>query len=703
MNGTNLFKIALRALANNKLRAFLTMLGIIIGVASVITMLAIGQGSKKSIQQQISEMGSNMIMIHPGADMRGGVRQDPSAMQTLKLADYEALRDETNFLSAISPNVSSSGQLIAGNNNYPASVNGVGTEYLDIRQLTVENGEMFTEADIQSSAKVCVIGKTIVDNLFPDGSDPVGKIIRFSKIPLRVVGVLKSKGYNSMGQDQDAVVLAPYTTVMKRLLAVTYLQGVFASALTEDMTDYATEEITEILRRNHKLKASDDDDFTIRTQQELSTMLNSTTDLMTTLLACIAGISLVVGGIGIMNIMYVSVTERTREIGLRMSVGARGVDILSQFLIEAIMISITGGIIGVIIGCGASWIVKSVAHWPIYIQPWSVFLSFAVCTVTGVFFGWYPAKKAADLDPIEAIRSFMIVFYANYFLLVPRYLFQNQAKRYVVYNIILLCAIGVLLHLWQSLTFDPSFAPKPKRAGMPPGWLFFLRDMLSLVFTIGLSAAIRMSARWTQNEAARKEAEKSRAEAELKNLRNQLNPHFLLNTLNNIYALIAFDSDKAQQAVQELSKLLRYVLYDNQQTYVPLCKEVDFIRNYIELMRIRLSSNVKMTTQFDIQPDSQTLIAPLIFISLIENAFKHGISPTETSFISIRISESNKEVICEIRNSNHPKTMEDKSGSGVGLEQVSRRLEILYPGDYTWSKGISKEGEVYESRLSIRI
>ena len=238
---------------------------------------------------------------------------------------------------------------------------------------------------------------------------------------------------------------------------------------------------------------------------------------------------------------------------------------------------------------------------------------------------------------------------------------------------------------------------------MTPGWLFFLIDLLRLVFTIGLSSSLRMSARWTQNEAARKEAEKSRAEAELKNLRNQLNPHFLLNTLNNIYALIAFDSDKAQQAVQELSKLLRYVLYDNQQTYVPLCKEVDFIRNYIELMRIRLSSNVKMTTQFDIQPDSQTLIAPLIFISLIENAFKHGISPTETSFISIRISESNKEVICEIRNSNHPKTMEDKSGSGVGLEQVSRRLEILYPGDYTWSKGISKEGEVYESRLSIRI
>ena len=263
---------------------------------------------------------------------------------------------------------------------------------------------MFTENDIRTAAKVCVIGKTIVDTLFPDGSDPIGKVIRCNQIPMRVVGVLKSKGYNSMGQDQDDVVLAPYTTVMKRLLAQTYLGGIFASALTEDMTEEAVEEITSILRREHKLKATDDDDFTIRTQQELSSMLNTTTDLMTTLLACIAGISLVVGGIGIMNIMYVSVTERTREIGLRMSVGARGVDILSQFLIEAILISITGGVIGVIIGCGASFMIKSIAHWPVFIQPWSVLLSFAVCTITGVFFGWYPAKKAADLDPIDAIR-----------------------------------------------------------------------------------------------------------------------------------------------------------------------------------------------------------------------------------------------------------------------------------------------------------
>ncbi len=404
MNGTNLFKIALKALTNNKMRAFLTMLGIIIGVASVITMIAIGQGSKKSIQAQISEMGSNMIMIHPGGDRRGGVRRDPSEMQTLKLENYQALRNETSFLSAISPVVASSGQLICVNNNYPSSVSGVGLDYLDIRQLKVADGSMFTPTDIMVSAKVCVIGKTIVDNLFPDGSDPLGRIIRFNQVPFKVVGVLESKGYNSMGQDQDDIVLAPYTTVMKRLLAQTYLQSIFASALSEDMTDYATDEISAILRREHKLKDTDEDDFTIRSQQELSTMLNTTTDLMTTLLACIAGISLVVGGIGIMNIMYVSVTERTREIGLRMSVGARGIDILAQFLIEAVLISITGGIIGVLAGCAASWAVKAVAQWPVYIQPWSVVLSFAVCTVTGIFFGWYPARKAANLDPIEALR-----------------------------------------------------------------------------------------------------------------------------------------------------------------------------------------------------------------------------------------------------------------------------------------------------------
>ena len=404
MNTTNLLKIALRALANNKLRGFLTMLGIIIGVASVITMLAIGQGSKRSIQAQISEMGSNMIMIQPGADMRGGVRQDASAMETLKLQDYEDIVNETRYVSATSPSVNSSGQAIYGANNAPTTVYGISPDYMEIRRYEVEDGDMFSDQDVQTAAKVCVIGKTVVDNLFPGGENPVGRVIRFQKLPFRVVGVLKSKGYNSMGMDQDDLILAPYTTIQKKILAITHLQGITCSALKEEYTDQAIDEISEILRRNHRLRETDDDDFTIRSMQELSTMLTSMTDIMTTLLAAVAGISLLVGGIGIMNIMYVSVTERTREIGLRMSIGAKGMDILAQFLIESILISVTGGLIGVLFGVGAALVVNVVAHFPIYIQPWSVLLSFVVCTVTGVFFGWYPAKKAAQLDPIEAIR-----------------------------------------------------------------------------------------------------------------------------------------------------------------------------------------------------------------------------------------------------------------------------------------------------------
>lgn len=403
MNIANLLKIALKALNNNKLRCFLTMLGIIIGVASVITMLAIGQGSKNSIKAQISEMGSNMIMIHPGNMQRGGVRQSADDMQTLEVSDYEALK-ELPGVAAISPSVNSGGQLVNGNNNYPSSIYGVTPEYLDIRKFKVKDGGMFTEHDIKSAAKVCILGKTVVDNLFPNGEDPVGRVIRFGKIPLTVIGVLESKGTNSMGQDQDDVVIAPYTTVMKRILAIDYIQGIFASAADENRTDETIEAITDMLRTRHKIKEDADNDFEIRSQQELSEMMNSTSDMMTVLLVCIAGISLLVGGIGIMNIMYVSVTERTREIGLRMSIGARGIDILSQFLIEAVIISVSGGIIGILLGVIASWLVNVIAHWPVYIQPYSVVLSFAVCTVTGVFFGWYPAKKAASLDPIEAIR-----------------------------------------------------------------------------------------------------------------------------------------------------------------------------------------------------------------------------------------------------------------------------------------------------------
>ena len=404
MNFTNLFKIAVRALANNKLRGFLTMLGIIIGVASVITMLAIGQGSKRSIQREISEMGSNMIMIQPGGEMRGGVRQSAEDMQTLTLSDYEDIVNETRYVAATSPSVNSSGQIIYGANNAPTTVYGISPDYMQIRQYKVAEGDMFTERDILTAAKVCVIGQTVVDNLFPGGENPVGKVIRFQKLPFRVVGVLQSKGYNSMGMDQDDLILAPYTTVQKKILAITHLQGINCSALEEKYTDQAIEEISEILRRNHKLNPTDEDDFTIRSQQELSSMLTTTTDMMTVLLAAVAGISLVVGGIGIMNIMYVSVTERTREIGLRMSIGAKGRDILAQFLIESVLISVTGGLIGVVFGVGASLAVNAIAHFPIFIQPWSVLLSFVVCTATGIFFGWYPAKKAAQLDPIEAIR-----------------------------------------------------------------------------------------------------------------------------------------------------------------------------------------------------------------------------------------------------------------------------------------------------------
>lgn len=410
MNYQNLFKIAIRAIAANKMHSFLTALGIIIGIAAVITMLGIGQGSKASIKANIAEMGSNMIMISPGADMRGGVRQDASSMETLKQADYQSIKDECNYISAISPTVNSSGQWIYGNNNTQSSIYGVNQDYLSIRQLKVADGEMFTDTDIKAASKVCILGQTVVDYLFPDGSDPIGKVVRFNSIPFRVIGVLKKKGYNSMGMDQDDLVLAPYTTVMKRIMAQTYLGGIVCSAITEEASQPAQDQITEILRRNHKLKdatdttEADEDDFNIRSQEEISSMMNSTMSTITILLGFVAGISLLVGGIGIMNIMYVSITERTREIGLRMSVGARGIDILNQFLIEAILLSVTGGIIGVILRVSLSLSLNYFFHIATQIEPWSIIMSFAVCTFTGVFFGWYPAKKAARLDPIEAIR-----------------------------------------------------------------------------------------------------------------------------------------------------------------------------------------------------------------------------------------------------------------------------------------------------------
>ena len=406
MNYNNLLKVAIKAILSHKSRTLLSMLGIIIGVAAVIVMMAIGQGSKESIREEISKMGTNLLTIRPGGDMRGGVRRDPSEMQTLKIEDYESIRDKAKLVAKISPEVSASGQVIFGGNNTTSTIYGETDEYLEIKQWKVERGACFTDDDVRKSAKVCVVGATIVKELFGEKctTPPIGKTIRFKNIPFRIVGVLEAKGYNNWGMDQDNVIIAPYTTVMKRIQAQTYLSSIVCSALTEELSDDAIDEITTILRTNHKLKEDADDNFTIRSQQEMMNTMTSTMDTVTIILVVAAAFSLLVAGIGIMNIMLVSVTERTREIGLRMAVGARGMDILLQFLIEAILISLTGGIIGIITGWGISSLVTIVFHFPASIPLWSVCVSFIVCTCIGMLFGYLPARRAANLDPIEAIR-----------------------------------------------------------------------------------------------------------------------------------------------------------------------------------------------------------------------------------------------------------------------------------------------------------
>jgi len=404
MNVINLIRIAFKALLRNKLRAFLTMLGIIIGVAAVIAMVAIGQGSKESIQSQLSSMGSNMITILPSSNVAGGARLGGSSVNTLTIDDVKAIRKQAEYVSAVSPAANSSGQSINGALNWPTTIYGVSPAYLDIRQWALKDGIPFSEEDVRASAKVCLLGQTVVSNLFPNGDNPIGKIIRFNNIPFQVIGVLQAKGQSSFGQDQDDAIIAPYTTVQKRILASIYFRTIYASAVSESASDAATNEITSIIRKQHRLRASDEDDFQVRTMAELISALSSTSNLLTILLTAIAGISLVIGGIGIMNIMYVSVTERTREIGLRMSIGARGIDILMQFLIEAIMISITGGIIGVILGITSAQLITMFLSWPTLVSESSIVLSFLVCAATGVFFGYYPAQKASRLDPIEALR-----------------------------------------------------------------------------------------------------------------------------------------------------------------------------------------------------------------------------------------------------------------------------------------------------------
>lgn len=403
MNILNLLKVSLRAVANNKMRSFLSMLGIIIGVGAVIVMMAIGQGSKESIRKELSTMGTNLLTIRPGADMRGGVRQDPSSMQTLKMADYERILREKKFVTRVSPEVTASGQVIYGNNNTNTTIYGESPEYLEIKLWEIEQGDCFNEEDIKKASKKVVVGATIVKELFGDNIDPIGKTIRFKSIPMTIVGVLKSKGYNSWGMDQDNVMIAPYTTVMKRIAAQTWFSSIVCSAVTEELSDAAIEELTQILRDNHKLKGEVEDDFTIRSQAEIMQTMSSTMDTVTIILVVAAAFSLLVAGIGIMNIMLVSVTERTKEIGLRMAVGATGAVISFQFLIESVLISVTGGILGILFGCSLSALAPLVGM-PSAVPAWAIILSFLVCVIIGIAFGYIPAVKAARMDPIEAIR-----------------------------------------------------------------------------------------------------------------------------------------------------------------------------------------------------------------------------------------------------------------------------------------------------------
>ena len=403
MNYVNSIKIALNALKRNKFRAFLTMLGIIIGVASVIVMLAIGNGSKKSIQDTMSSMGTNLIFAMPGAEQKGGVRMGNSDAKSMKLSDIDAIVKDCPAISDVSPEVRSSGQAVVGNQNWPTTIYGVNNKYFNIKKYTLGQGRTFTDIEIQTYAKVCLVGQTIVENLFGK-VDPIGQTIRYKNIPLLIIGVLGEKGENGMGQDQDDMIMAPFTTVQKRILAITHIQSIAASAASEDQNAVAIEQMTASLRASHKLKATDEDDFQVRSQAEMVQTFSSISNILTLLLGAISGISLLVGGIGIMNIMYVSVTERTREIGLRLSVGGRGSDILLQFLIESILLSVFGGIIGISFGFLAAQLMASIMNWPVVITTLSVVMSFFVCSAIGIFFGWYPARKAASLNPIDALR-----------------------------------------------------------------------------------------------------------------------------------------------------------------------------------------------------------------------------------------------------------------------------------------------------------
>ena len=402
MNYSNLFKIAVRALIRNKLRAILTMLGIVIGVASVIAMLAIGEGSKQSIREKMSSMGTNMIIIMPITN--GGLNIGAKSLLSMKYSDVESLRNEAVNLSSVSPEVRVNVEVIYGNENTQTTIHGVSEEYFTIRKLEIKSGRLFNSGEIRSMSKVCLLGQTAVDNLFGEGADPVGMNIRIKKVPFQVIGVVKKKGENDMGLDLDDCIIAPYTTVQRRLAAIDYINGIYASAISGEKSADAIKETEEILRRTHKIKESEENNFAAMSQSQLIETVSSITEIMTYLLGAIAGISLLVGGIGIMNIMFVSVTERTREIGLRMSIGGRGADILKQFLVESMLLSLSGGAIGVLFGYLIAQVAGTLMGSSVVITTQSVVLAFTVCFVIGVFFGWYPARKASNLNPIDALR-----------------------------------------------------------------------------------------------------------------------------------------------------------------------------------------------------------------------------------------------------------------------------------------------------------
>ena len=404
MNIADLIKISWRALLRNKTRALLTMLGIIIGIGSVIGMVSIGQSSSQSINDQISEMGTNLIMVMRKAERSGGVNIGSDSVQTMRASDADAILAGSKNVIMASPMVASAGQIVYGSQNWPGSIQGGNSSYLAINKRNISSGANFTENDVKQAAKVCLIGTTVRDNIFPNGENPLGKIIRFGKIPMKIIGVLESKGQNQMGQDQDDIVIAPYTTVQKRMLAVNYVHMIFASAASEDVAYAAVSDIENILRKEHRIKAGKDNDFEVRTQQQILEIMGSITGILTLLLTAVAAISLLVGGIGIMNIMYVTVTERTREIGLRRAVGGKNSDILMQFLAESTILSLAGGIIGIFLGVGLAFGASYALNWPFIVSLGSVAISFLVCALIGIFFGWYPARKAANLDPINALR-----------------------------------------------------------------------------------------------------------------------------------------------------------------------------------------------------------------------------------------------------------------------------------------------------------